>query len=285
MVPARCSCRPPRALDPAQAGDPGGGVDLTPDQLGEPLSASAGQPAAEIASASSGTASRPSEAWPISSGISRPACPSPSSSPARRLRPVGAIIVAVRSPTPANPEKVSSSAPCCDRVSGALAPDLGRGDPGRVQAVRLRRGGGQRRGVLRGPGHLDTGHVAGALADEAGPVEDLAELRAQIGVGGAEDQRGGAGDGLAGVGGPPRQAIARARTRSPTYSAGSWPRRDQALGQQQHRGPIADPVGDRPHRLRQRAGRDREADQVGPASSIFARGRTRKESGSATPGR
>jgi hypothetical protein len=44
-------------------------------------------------------------------GISSAGVPEPSSSPARRLRPVGAIIVAVRSPTPASPEKVSREAP------------------------------------------------------------------------------------------------------------------------------------------------------------------------------
>ncbi len=65
--------------------------------------------------------------------------------------------------------------------------------------------------------------------------------------------------------GPPRQAIARARTRSPTYSAGQLaPGRDQPLGEQQHRGAAADPVGDRADRLRQRLGGDREADQVEP---------------------
>ncbi len=102
-----------------------------------------------------------------------------------------------------------------------------------------------------------------ALADQAGAVEDLAELGAQVGVGGAEDERGRAGDRLAGVG---RAAEAGDR-------AGADPladvlgrelaqRRDQALGQQQHRGAIADPVGDRADRLRQRAGGDREADEV-----------------------
>ena len=54
--------------------------------------------------------------------------------PARRLRPVGAIIVAVRSPTPWSPEKVSSSAPRpypyrCTR-------EIGRGDPAALRPCR-----------------------------------------------------------------------------------------------------------------------------------------------------
>ena len=68
--------------------------------------------------------------------------------------------------------------------------------PGRVHAVRLRGGRGEGGGVLGDARHLDSGDVAGALADQAGLVEDLAELGAQVGVGAAEHQGGGARDGL-----------------------------------------------------------------------------------------
>ena len=116
---------------------------------------------------------------------------------------------------------------------------------------------------LAAPGHLDPDDVAGALADEAGAVEDLAELVAEVGVGGAEDQGGRAGDGLAGVG---RAAEAGDRPRPHPFAdvlGGELALRgDQALGQQQDRGAPADPVGDRADRLRQRLGGDREADQV-----------------------
>ena len=97
--------------------------------------------------------------------------------------------------------KVSQLGAAGDRVLDALAPDLGGGDPGGVSAVALGGRGGERGGVLGGAGDLDPGDVAGALADEPGAVEDLAQLVAQVGVGGAEHEGGGAGDGLAGVGG------------------------------------------------------------------------------------
>ena len=67
--------------------------------------------AASTVSAISGTESSPSEAWPIRPGIWSAGTPLPSSSPAWRLREPGASTVAVRSPTPASPVKVSSRAP------------------------------------------------------------------------------------------------------------------------------------------------------------------------------
>ncbi len=68
--------------------------------------------------------------------------------------------------------------------------------------MRLGGGGGQGGGVLGGARHLHPDDVAGALADEAGAVEDLADLDPQLVVGRAEHQRGRARDRLAGVGGP-----------------------------------------------------------------------------------
>ena len=159
-----------------------------------------------------------------------------------------------------------------DRVVGALAPDLGGGDPGRVQPVRLGRGGGERGGVLRGAGHLDAGDVAGALADQAGTVEDLAELAAQVGVGGAEHQGGRAGDRLARVRGAAEAGDRPGADPLADVFGGELSEgRDQALGQQQHRCPLADPVGDRAHRLREGAGGDREADEVEAGELDLAR--------------
>ncbi len=43
--------------------------------------------------------------------------------------------------------------------------------------MRLGGGCGQGGGVLGRPGHLHPGHVGGALADQTGLVEDLAELK------------------------------------------------------------------------------------------------------------
>ena len=130
-------------------------------------------------------------------GICSAGTPAPSSSPAWRLRLSGGSTVAVRSPTPASPEKVSSRPPLGERVVDALAPDLGGGDPGGVEAVALGRRGGEGGRVLGRAGDLDPDDVVGALADEAGAVEDLAELRAQVGVGAAEHESGHAGGRLA----------------------------------------------------------------------------------------
>jgi hypothetical protein len=130
-------------------------------------------------------------------------------------------------------------------------------------AVRLGGGGCERRGVLGGAGHLHPEDVPGALADQAGAVEHLAELGPQIRVGGAEHQRRRAGDCLARVGG-----ASEAGDR-----AGPHPLADvlagqlalgghQPLAEHQDRRPLADPVGDRADRLRQRCRRYGEADQV-----------------------
>ena len=147
--------------------------------------------------------------------------------------------------------------------------------------------GGQGGGVLRRARHLDPGHVARALADQAGAVEDLAELAAQVGVGGAEDEGGGAGDRLAGVRGTAEAGDRPgAHPLADVFGRELAQRRDQALGQQQHRGAVADPVGDRADRLRQRARRDREADEVEAGELDLAEAwRTRTESGSRTPSR
>ena len=99
---------------------------------------------------------------------------------------------------------------------------------------------------------------------QAGPVEDLAELGAQVGVGAGRGRARRCPDAASlAWAGPPRQAIARARTRSATYSVGSAPSGgDQALGEQQHGGAAADPVAERADRGGQRRRGDGEADEV-----------------------
>ena len=68
-------------------------------------------PALATASASRGTESSASEAWPILPGIRSAGTPAASSSPAWRLRLAGARTVAVRSPTPARPvERLDAAA-------------------------------------------------------------------------------------------------------------------------------------------------------------------------------
>ena len=196
-------------------------------------------------------------------GISSACVPFPSSSPARRLRLPGARIVAVRSPMPARPEKVSGRAAAHLGVVEALAPDLGGGDSGRVHAVRLGGGGGDGGGVLGDPRHLDAGDVVGAHAEQARLVEDLAELAAQVGVGAAQDEGRGPGDGLLRVRGA-AEAGHRARP-DPLAQVLGWEgahRRHQALAQHQHRRALAHPRSDRAHRGRQAARGDAEADQV-----------------------
>ena len=138
--------------------------------------------------------------------------------------------------------------------------------PGGVHPVRLGRGGGERGRVLGGAGDLDADDVVGPLADEAGAVEDLAELGAQVGVGAAEHQRRRAGGRLARV-----RGAAEAGDRAGADALGDVPvrqrahRRDQALGQQQHRRARADAVAERADRGGQAGRRDREADQVAAA--------------------
>ena len=82
--------------------------------------------------------------------------------------------------------------------------------------------------------HLDAGDVVGALADQAGLVEDLSELAAQVGVGAAQHERRGSGHGLPRVRGAPK-AGDRARSHPLAHVLGGQGahRRHQALAQHQ----------------------------------------------------
>ena len=287
--------RQPRSGRPPAPARPGAGRRPSPRRRSRRGSAPRGpraprrrRPAAATASASSGTVSRPSEAWPISAGISSAGVPVPSSSPARRLRPVGRHHRRGQVADPGQPGEGLELGAVRDRVVDALAPDLGGGDPGGVQPVRLGRGGGQRGGVLGGARHLDPDHVGGALADQAGAVEDLAELGAQVGVGGAEDQRGGAGDRLARRGPgrrgrrSPAPAPARRRTRT-----GSWPCgaiRPLVSSRIEERSPTRSAIA--PTACGQRLRGDREADQVEAGElDLGRRARRRSTPAARTPGR
>ena len=165
-------------------------------------------------------------------GISWPAC-LPSNSPTRRFRLPGARNRGGEVADAARPEKVSG-VPAHLGVVEALAPDLGRGDARGVHAMGHGRGGGDG-SVLGDAGHLDAGDVVGALADQAGLVEDLSELAAQVGVGAAQHERRGSGHGLPRVRGAPK-AGDRARSHPLAHVLGGQGahRRHQALAQHQH---------------------------------------------------
>ena len=166
-------------------------------------------------------------------------------------------------PTPASPENVSSRAPLRERELDALAPDAGGGDPRGVEAEALggRRGRARRRSwprrrsrprrrrrCARRPARRGR-RPRPACARRSGSV--LPSTSAAIPAAASRA-----------CAGPPSEAIARARTRSETYSFGSAPMRlDEALGEQQHRGARADPV-------RQRA------DDVRAARTTAPRGRS-----------
>ena len=291
--PSPAPCGAPRIMPPASRARPGAGRRPIPRRRSRPRSAPPGpqrlgrdRRRRRPSAASSGTVSSPSEAWPISAGISSAGVPAPSSSPARRLRPVGAIIVAVRSPTPARPAKVSSSAPRASAYSMHSRQISADRDPGGVEAVRLGRGGGERGGVLGRPGHLDPGDVAGALADQAGAVEDLAELGAQVGVGGAEHQRRRAGDRLAGVGGaaeagdrprPHPFADVLGRAAGPAGRPAPWSAAGSRCGRRPGRRSRRPPAAATSRGSRGRSGRGRRARSPRPW-------RTSIDSGSGTPG-
>ena len=190
--------------------------------------------------------------------------PAPSSSPARRFRLPGAITVAVRSPTPARPVNVSRRAPRERANSTHSRQIVGGGDPRRVQAVRLRRGGCERRGVLRHARHLDPGDVRHCARRPA------PRGRRPRRAGSAGRRRWSRGPGRPCRRPPRGRAQDRRATRSrasgsapPTYSLGSWPSGlDEALGKQQDSGPGADPVAEPADDRGQRGRRDGEADEV-----------------------
>ena len=127
--------------------------------------------------------------------------------------------------------------------------------------------------------------VAGALADQAGAVEDLAELGAQVGVGGAEHQRGRAGDRLAGVGraaeagdraGAHPFADVLGRAAGPAARSGPWsaaaPRSGRRPGRRSPRPPAAATPEGIARQTRSR-----------PASSISEAGARRRSSPAAAP--
>ena len=137
----------------------------------------------------------------------------------------------------------------------------------------LRRRGGERGGVLRRAGHLDPDDVVGALADQPGAVEHLAELGAQVGIGAcrAPARPSRRPPPARGRGRRGRRSRGRGCARD-TYSLGSAPIGcDEALGEQQHRGARADPVGERADDVRA-APRTAPPGRRGrtPASSISA---------------
>ena len=149
------------------------------------------------------------------------------------------------------------------RVGDALPPHLGGGDPRGVHALRLGRRAGEGGCVLGRARDLHADHVLGALADQAGLVEDAAELVAQVGVAAAEHQRRRPGHRLLGVRRPAERGD-RAST-DPLGDVFGRQRRhrgDHPLAQQQDRGALADAIADRADGLRQGGRRNRQADQV-----------------------
>ena len=87
--------------------------------------------------------------------------------------------------------------------------------------------------------------------------------------------------------GPPSDAIARERIRSPTYSLGQLAEGlDEALGEQEDRRPGADPVAKRADGGGQRRRRHGEADEV-DAGELDVDGAPdrRRSPGGVTPGR
>ena len=247
--------------------------EISPEiRAASPSSADELMPALRTASAIRGTESSASEAWPMIPGICSAGVPWPSSSPARRLRLPSARIVAVRSPIPAMPAKVSCSRASGSGVGDALAPDLGGRDPGGVHAVDLRRGPGEGRRVLRCAGDLHADHVVRALADETGLVEDAAELVAEVRIAAAEHQGRGPGDRLLGVRGTAEGGDgAGADPLGHVLGGECRHRRDQALAEQQDRGPLAEAIADRAHRVWQRRRRHGQADEV-DAGQLDVRG-------------
>ena len=222
-------------------------------------------PAAPTVSAISGTESSASEAWPSRCGIWDAGTPVAEQLARLAVAAAGGEHGRGQVADPGEAGEGVELGAAGEREVDALAPDLGGRDAGGVQAVGRGRGGGERGGVLGGAGDLDADPVAGALADEAGAVEDLAELGAQVGVVGAEHERGGAGGRLAGV-----RGAAEAGDRAGADALGDVlgrqraHRRDEALREQQDSGAGADPVAERADGRGQRCGRDGEADEVEP---------------------
>ena len=238
----------------------------SPSRLGASI------PAALTVSAISGTESRPSEACPIRPGIF-------SAGDARAEQLAGLPVAALGSEHGGGQvadagqagEGLQAGTPG-GAVLDALAPDAGGGDPGRVEPEALGGRGGQRGGVLGRTAHLDPGHVVAALAEQAGAVEDLAEHRPQVGVGAAEHQRRHPGRRLAGVGGAAERGHrASAHPFGDVLVGQRAHRLHHPLGEQQHRGARADPVGERADHGGQRLRGNGEADQVAAGDLDLAR--------------
>ena len=148
-------------------------------------------------------------------------------------------------------------------VGDALPPHLRGGDPGGVHALRLGRRAGERGRVLGRAGDLHSDHVLGALADQAGLVEDAPELVAQVRVAAAEHEGRGARHGLLGVrGAAERGDGASADPLRDVLGGQRRHRGDHPLAEQQDRGALTDAVADRADGLRKRGRGDRQADQV-----------------------
>ena len=118
-------------------------------------------PRCSIARASRGRSRTPRS--PGRSGRGSP--PTARPGPAARRRcgcaTAGASAVATRSPVPARPTNVRGAAAAALGQRQHLGEDVGRGHAGGVQALRLGRAGGQRRGVLRAARQLDADRVVG----------------------------------------------------------------------------------------------------------------------------
>ena len=196
-------------------------------------------------------------------GICSAGVPSPRSSPARRLRLPSARMVAVRSPTPAMPAKVSCSAPRARAYATHSRQTCSGGDPRRVHALCLGGCTGEGGGVLGRTGDLNADHVLGPLADQPRLVEHAAELIAQVGIAAAQHEGGHAGHRLPRVGGAAQRGDgASADALGDVLGGKRRHRGDHPLAQQKDRRTLADAVADRAHGLRQRRRWNRQADQV-----------------------
>ena len=197
-------------------------------------------------------------------GISLAGVPVPSSSPARRLRPAGAIIVAVRSPTPARPAKVSGSAPRATAWSMHSRQIEATAIPAALSPCGSAAAAARAAAFLAAPA-ISTPMTSrersqtSPARSKTSPTWTRSSSSAEPSTRAAEPETAS----LAWAG-PPRQATPAPAPVRRRIRRAVAPGRDQALGQHQHGAARADPVGDRPHRLRQLRRGYRQADQVEP---------------------
>ena len=207
-------------------------------------------------SAISGTESSPSDAWPIFPGIWSAGIPAPSSSPAWRFRLPGAITVAVRSPTPARPVKVSRRAPRESAYSTHSRQIVAAAIPAAFRPCDSAAAAASAAAFFATPAISTPATSVVPLADQPRAVEDLAELGAQVVVRGSEDQGGHARRRLAGVrGSAERRDRARADPLAHVLARQLAEGLDEALGEQEHGCPASRPG--RRARRRPRAARPR----------------------------